>query len=111
MATIVFTDRAEVTREIELTCEHEGQHEIWVQGLTSYMNQDSVRVKGVGHFEILEVSFDIHYLKNEDEEEFKDEDSRKSAIRALEDKIHLLEDEEVCFFFPFFPFFFLLFYV
>ena len=80
---------------MEIECEHVGQHEVWIQGLTSYMNQDSVRVKGVGHFEILEVSFDIHYVKKEDEQEFKDEDSRKSAIRGLEDQIQMLSDEQV----------------
>ena len=66
------------------------------------MNEDSVRVKGIGHFEIQEVSFDIHYVKKGDEQEFKDEDARKSAMRGLEDQIQLLDDERVLFFSLFF---------
>lgn len=93
MVFVVFTDRAEVTRRVEFEPEHVGQHEIWIQGLTSYLNQDSVRVKGLGVCEILEVSFDIHYISPDGEEESKEEDSRKGAIRDVEEKIKGLVEE------------------
>ena len=91
---VVFTDRAEVCRQVVFEPENEGQHEVWVQGLTNFMNQDSVRVKGTGHCEILEVSFDIHYVIKDEDEESKDENSRKGAIKEFEDKLMSLNEEQ-----------------
>ncbi len=54
-AVTVFVDRAEVTRVFEAEVSEIGQYEIMMEGLPESATLDSLRVKGAGHFSILEV--------------------------------------------------------
>lgn len=61
-AVTVFNDRAEVTRLVKLDKRPPGTYDICVEGLTSQIDPDSVRVKaGMGSMTIMEVAFEVHH--------------------------------------------------
>jgi len=61
----VFTDRAEITREVILKDLSPGQNTILVKGLSRQMDCDSVRAKGYGDMVLRSVSTELNYPKKE----------------------------------------------
>lgn len=57
----VFSDRAEVTRLINLELEAAGDYEVLVEDLPGCVDPDSVRVNGTGHVVLREVSYGVHH--------------------------------------------------
>jgi len=79
---VVYTDRAEVTRRVEVEPEGPGLATVVVSGFSTRMDPDSVRVKGVGNAKILEVSTDYAY----DDVEDGDAEGTARERRELEDQ-------------------------
>lgn len=70
----VYLDRAEVVRTVPFTAAVLGQHEIKVTDLSESLNPESIRVKGLGNCQILEVSHESTIV-----------DDSKIANQALKD--------------------------
>jgi len=59
----VFTDRAEVTRRVLLSDLGSGQHSIMVKGVSKFIDQNSVRAKGLGKMVLRSVGCEVNYPK------------------------------------------------
>ncbi len=84
----VFPDRAQIDHETSVTL-LPGKTILKLSGLSPYIDQQSIQVKGFGEFTILSVNHQNNYLQNlEDTPEVK---SIRSQIEALQLKV---EDEK-----------------
>lgn len=61
----VFTDRAEVTREVTLEGLLPGQNIILVKGMSKQIDRESVRAKGLGDMVLRSVGCEVNYPKAE----------------------------------------------
>lgn len=77
----VFVDRAEVTRLVTVDLEEAGDYEVVVEGLTSCVDADSVRVDGTGHVILREVSFGVHHKPVVDVEQTDHNGNNPEVIR------------------------------
>ena len=77
----VYLDRAEVVRTVSFTVDVLGQHEIKITDLSESLNPESIRVKGVGNSQILEVSHESTVV-----------DDSKIANQALKDLKHSVSE-------------------
>ena len=83
----VFVDRAEVTRNVKLHFDAPGDYEVEVEGLTSRIDADSVRVNGTGNVVLREVNYAVHH-KPVVKVEVTDETAKSPAvIRQERDKL------------------------
>jgi len=57
----VFTDRAEVTRRVVLSDLESGQHVIMVKGVSKFIDQNSIRAKGLGKMVLRSVGCEVNY--------------------------------------------------
>ena len=89
----VFGDRAEVTRTVFVHPEIIGNHELWVQAVTSKIDEESVRVRGIGPCLIQEVSVDTHSVSESTDDLTLDE--RESRIERLEGEIKIIDRDIV----------------
>ena len=84
----VFTDRAQINHEASTTI-LAGKSILKLSGLSPYIDQQSIQVKGLGEFTILSVNHQNNYLQNlEDSPDVK---NIRSQIDALNIKV---EDEK-----------------
>lgn len=84
----VFPDRAQIDQETSVAITP-GQTTLKLGGLSSYIDVQSIQVKGYGEFTILSVNHQNNYLKNlEDDPEVK---NIRSQIQTLQIKV---EDEK-----------------
>ncbi len=84
----VFTDRAQINHEASITI-IPGKSILKLSGLSPYIDQQSIQVKGLGGFTILSVNHQNNYLQNlEDSPDVK---NIRSQIDALNIKV---EDEK-----------------
>ena len=84
----VFPDRAQIEHETSVSI-IPGKSVLKLSGLSPYIDQQSIQVKGVGEFTILSVNLQNNYLQNlEDSPEVK---SIRDQIEALQIKV---EDEK-----------------
>ncbi len=79
----VFLQGAQVTRSgsIQLPA---GKSKVVLSGLSRYLNNESIQVKGKGNFTIFSVNHRINYLKNLD---------KPKEILVLEDSLELLNNQ------------------
>lgn len=84
----VFTDRAQINHEASTTI-LTGKSILKLSGLSPYIDQQSIQVKGLGEFTILSVSHQNNYLQNL--EDSPDVRNVRSQIDALNIKV---EDEK-----------------
>ncbi|CAM9543217.1 unnamed protein product [Ectocarpus fasciculatus] len=77
----VYLDRAEVVRTVPFTAAVLGQHEIKVTDLSESLNPESIRVKGLGNCQILEVSHESTIV-----------DDSKIANQALKDLKQMISE-------------------
>lgn len=82
----VFTDRAEITREVILKDLAPGQNNILIKGLSRQMDSDSVRAKGFGDMVLRSVSSEVNYPKEEVVDE-SDAAVFNEKIRIIKEKI------------------------
>jgi len=59
----VFTDRAEVTRRVLLSDLESGQHVIMVKGVSKFIDQNSIRAKGLGKMVLRSVGCEVNFPK------------------------------------------------
>jgi len=84
----VFNDRAEVTRLVKLSSDA-GLFDVSVEGLTSRVDQDSVRVKASAgsNITIMEVAFEVHNKLIEPDASGKADEKRRE-VEALTKKLN-----------------------
>lgn len=84
---VVFTDRAEVKRVLKTKLK-KGENEVTLTGVTSSIDQDSVRVEGHGNATVVDVVCQTKAVT-----EFKGLDSADSKIKELKNEIKSLEEQ------------------
>ncbi|MCK9612966.1 MAG: DUF4139 domain-containing protein [Bacteroidales bacterium] len=76
----VFFNGAQITQAGDINLQ-EGQSTILFEGLTQYINAQSIQVKGEGKFDILSVTHHINYLKNQE---------KLPEVSRIEDSLEIL---------------------
>ena len=85
---IVYTQGAQIESEVEFQVQ-KGQMKIKLPGLSSVLNEESIRIISDGSFTILNVQYEIDYLNVLD----KDAETKK-IISKIKDLNFKIEDEE-----------------
>ncbi len=79
----VFLNRAEVTREASVKL-NPGSNQFVFEGLSRFVDQNTIQVSGQGNFVIMSVSYELNYMKTKAE---------NKEIKRMQDSVELLKDQ------------------